>query len=744
MTSPSGFKQFATVILDIPIEKPLQYGIPAHLENQVHCGSLIKVPLKGGTRYGAVVEVGQQANYPNIKPILGLAEDSCVFTRELFELSVWISDYYCTPIEEVFRAIVPSSIRGKANRKEQYFVSRAKSKEELKEAAIALRQKSPKQADTLDALLVVKKGLFLSELIDLGSTRPTIQSLVKKGFLTLDLIRVDRSPLQNEEYFPTKAKTLNEEQAVALESIKKSLSRFQTHLLWGITGSGKTEVYLQAIEEALKQGKGSIVLVPEISLTAQTIERFRSRFEGTIAILHSQLSHGERFDEWTKIAKGEAKIVIGVRSSIFSPVQNLGLIIVDEEHDPSYKQSESMPCYHARDVAVMRGKYASATVILGSATPSLESFYNCTLGKYTLNTLKKRTLQSDLPKVSLVDMSREYSKAKGWTIFSEELLNALEKRIQKGEQSILFLNRRGYHTLLMCPACGQSEKCPHCDVSLTFHKHENSLSCHLCSFEKAPPPSQCTSCHAATLKFKGIGTEQVEKALHAIFKEVRTLRLDRDTTKHKGSHQKLLASFKSGKADILIGTQMIAKGLHFPEVTFVGVLNCDQALHIPDYRASELTFQLLTQVSGRAGRAFLSGEVIFQTALPDNKTILCASNQDFESFYQEEIKLRELFNYPPFSQLVKVRLSGKEINRVSKDLEQFRAKTIAALPQACEISPIMASGHAKIKDSYRFQFLIKGPRNVPLSKILKNLLQSERRPRHQKPFIDVNPLSTFF
>ncbi|NGX27725.1 MAG: hypothetical protein K940chlam6_01663, partial [Chlamydiae bacterium] len=420
-------------------------------------------------------------------------------------------------------------------------------------------------------------------------------------------------------------------------------------------------VYLQAIAHILKQGMGILYLVPEIALTAQTIERFKGRFGGEqIAVLHYRLSDGERFDAWHKIRKGEAKIVIGARSAIFSPVCNLGLIIVDEEHESSFKQSEEAPKYHARDVAVMRAKFSSCPVVLGTATPSIESYTNALQGKYQLHRLSMRADNASLPKVTIIDMKQEFERAKGFTLFSEKLLKGIKERYAKGEQILLFLNRRGYHTTAICSACSHIEKCPHCDLPLTYHRREATLSCHLCDFRK-PTPKSCPSCHAdGPLKFKGAGTEMVERSLHALFPDIRTLRLDADTTRHKGSHEQIFKQFRSGKADVLIGTQMIAKGLHFPMVTLVGVLGLDGSLNIPDFRASENVFQLLTQVSGRSGRGELMGEVLIQTHLTKHNTILHAASGDFESFYAEEIETREMFGFPPFTHLVKFSFSGEE------------------------------------------------------------------------------------
>lgn len=597
-------------------------------------------------------------------------------------------------------------------------------------------------------MLQTKKGILLTELLEKTQrTKSPIETLEKKGFLLLDIVRVDRSPLINEDYFKTKPKNLNQEQGEALEKIQAGLlnKQFETHLLFGVTGSGKTEVYLQAIEKALYLNRGTIMLVPEISLTAQTIERFRSRFDDRIAVLHHRLSSGERLDEWDRIRRGEAKIVIGARSAVFSPVKDLGLIIVDEEHESSYKQTEEAPCYHARDIAVMRGKLSQAVVILGSATPSLESFQNVKKGKYILSKLHSRANASQIPNFTIVDMKKEYEKKKGFTNFSENLLKAIKQRVSLGEQTILFLNRRGYHTTLLCTKCSQSVKCRHCDVSLTFHLGENSLACHLCGYTISPPPKQCPSCQAPDpLKFKGVGTEQIQKALHAVLPDIRTLRMDADTTRHKGSHQKLLRDFGTGKADVLIGTQMIAKGLHFPQVTLVGVLNSDTSLQVPDFRASEMVFQLITQVAGRAGRGKVQGEVIVQTSLPENGTIKLAAAQDYEMFFQSEIEIREQFNYPPFFQLVKLAFSGPQARPTLEFANRLRKEIQKHLSEAFQLYPAIPSGHAKVKDRFRYQFLIRGPQIVSINRAIEQSRDTLPAPRDVRVLIDVNPLSTYF
>lgn len=741
------FSKYVSVILDISIHKTLDYGVPDHLVDQVKKGLRIEVPVRGRIQKGTIFAVKDTCDFERVQPIANLLSDKEFISDSLFELGTFMAKYYCCSLAQVFKTLLPATLRKNSKHKEQLFVMRAKTKEELKSYCEAIRNKYSCQAEILDVMLKVTKGILLSELLEkTGGSKSSVESLKKKGFLSLSFVKIDRSPLLNEEYFKVKPKQLNEEQRIALNSILTSLDghQFETHLLYGVTGSGKTEVYLQAIERALSQDKGTIMLVPEISLTAQTIERFRSRFEGHIAVLHHALSEGERFDEWHKIQEGKAKIVIGARSAIFSPVKNLGLIIVDEEHDHSYKQTEEAPCYHARDIAVMRGKLQSCTVILGSATPSLESFFNAENKKYRLSTLHLRANSAEMPKIHIVNMADEFKKNQGYTNFSNLLLNGIKKRMEAGEQTILFLNRRGYHTTLFCEPCQQPIKCRHCDVALTFHKQVNVLSCHLCGFN-LPPLTFCPSCKTShPMKYRGVGTEQIEKALHAIFPDVRTIRLDRDTTKHKGSHQKLLREFGSGKADLLIGTQMIAKGLHFPSVTLVGILNSDTGLNIPDFRASENSFQLITQVSGRAGRSEIKGEVIIQTQMPDNMAIQHAQKQDYEKFYEEEIAIRKLFHYPPFSNIAKLTFSGIHEQKIIQAAEKYRLHLIPLLPTDYHIHPVIAAAHVKVKDQFRYQFLIRGQSVYTMSHAIDSLNKTKILPSNIKLLIDINPTSTFF
>jgi primosomal protein N' (replication factor Y) (superfamily II helicase) len=540
------------------------------------------------------------------------------------------------------------------------------------------------------------------------------------------------------EFFSTTPKLLTDEQAEALGRITKTLyaQQFAVHLLHGVTGSGKTEVYLQAIQVALDQGKSALMLVPEIALTTQTIERLRARFGVRLAILHHRRSLGERTAAWESLKKGEAKIAIGARSAILSPISNLGLIVIDEEHDASYKQSEE-PTYHARDVAVMRAKLEQAVVILGSATPALESYYNAERGKYILSTLIHRATSAPLPHIQIIDLKRSYERNGGFTHFSQELIEAMQERAQRGEQTLLLLNRRGYHRMQICASCRHVIRCPHCDLSLLYHRAIHQLSCPLCNANTIPA-QQCPSCQSGiALEFRGFGTEHVERSLRALLPSIRTLRMDRDTTRTKQGHEELFKQFKSHKADVLIGTQMIAKGLHFPSVTLVGILNADLSLHLPDLRASEQTFQLLVQIAGRAGRADLPGEVILQTFSPNHPLLRLAARQDYLAFYQQECAERKLFHFPPFCRLVKLVFRGTDLDGTTETAQLFHRALVDHSP-----SPPLPPGHPKMNDLYRIQFLIKTTQMQTLTEQIASL--RSLLPKNITLLVDVDPTTTYF
>ena len=736
----------AEVIIEEGIAFSLDYEIPTELNEKIKKGTQVLVPVRNSIRKGFVVHLKDSSAFKKLSKIKDSVSSELTLPEDLVSLATWMSRYYQTPLFKTIRVMLPGPIRKEMEQKEQYFVSRLQSKEELRNLCINLRNKYPSQANVLEVMLKVKKGLFLTELCEQAFvSQSPIQSLIKKGALACQKIVIDRSPLNEVEYFPIPPKKLTGPQKKAFDIICSDINThtFNSHVLYGVTGSGKTEVYLQTIAHALSLGKSAIVLVPEISLTTQTIERFKTRFTCPIAILHCRLSAGERRDQWQQIREGKCSIVIGARSAIFAPVKNLGLVIVDEEHEQSYK-SEEMPTYHGRDIAVVRAQLNNCPVVLGSATPTLETYLKAKEGKYILSVLNERADGSHLPKITVVDMKKEYEKNKGFTLFSDSLLKKIDEAYTRGEQSLLFLNRRGYHTSLLCTRCGKAEECSNCSVTLSYHKNSHTLRCHLCGHSQLPP-RLCSHCKSdEPLKFRGVGTEQVERALKAIFPEIRTLRMDADTTRHKGSHEKLFHAFRSGKADVLIGTQMIAKGLHFPEITLVGILNHDSSLHFPDFRAGEYTFQVLTQVAGRAGRGQLKGNVVIQTCLPDHPLIQLATTQDFPKFFEEEIISRQLLHFPPYTRLVKLVFTSEKEDECIQWGQIFSQQLTQRLPKEYQIHQNMPCGYLKIKGKFRYQCLIRGPNPFVVNKVIASIDSDFQRTKNLKVHIDVDPVSTFF
>jgi primosomal protein N' (replication factor Y) len=732
-------KRVAKVTLDQCLSKTLDYLVPEHLREQIEVGMRVIVPLRGNPKEGTVTELCSESSFSTLAPLAEIVSKPLV-SSNLLQLASWVASYYLAPLRKVLKLLVPSPIRENKSQKKRSLIHCLKSKEELRVLSSSLRIKKRAQARILDVFLKSEQNkLLLTEILESSKTsKSQIETLIELGVLSEEKITLE--DLATAQYFISKPKVLNSEQEKAFDAIANSLNEevFSPFLLQGITGSGKTEVYMQAIRRALSLQYGALILFPEVALTTQMIERFRSRFSEKIGIYHYRLSDGERADLWNRVEKGEIQIVLGARSSIFLPVKNLKLIIVDEEHETSYKQEES-PCFNARDVAVMRAKLLKATVVLGSATPSLESYYNALKGKYTHLKLTQRPKCALLPKIHLIDMNREREKNKKLYIFSDPLLTAIKKRAEAGEQSLIFLNRRGYHTSLVCNSCQGCSMCPHCDISLTYHKKIHHLRCHLCDYTLNSIPKSCAQCGGSSqMLFKGFGTELVEAQLKKIFPQIRTLRMDADTTRHKGSHEILLKSFKSAKADVLIGTQMIAKGVDFPSVTLVGVLNADQSLHSPDFRASEHLFQLLTQVSGRAGRAQLHGEVMIQTYLPSHSLFSHLKNEDLKSFYEEEMKSRELFYYPPYSHIAKLMFSSQDEQKAKEITHFYREKLLKDLPSTFELLAVVPEVIAKLKGEYRFSFLVKGPSMTLFSKTTQHLLDHHPLPSSIKSLIEVD------
>ncbi|MCR8641714.1 primosomal protein N' [Paenibacillus sp. N1-5-1-14] len=640
--------------------------------------------------------------------------------------------------------------------------------DELVEAAAKLSGQAVKQKEVLLYLAEHMQPIAVTELnTHIPGSSGAVKSLASKGFVELREMEVLRDPYADRDFKRTEPLDLRDEQQIAYEAIRSSLdtSSHQTFLLHGVTGSGKTEVYLQTIQHCLDLGREAIVLVPEISLTPQMVERFKGRFGDLVAVLHSRLSHGERYDEWRKITRGTVKVAIGARSAVFAPFKNVGLIIIDEEHETSYKQEET-PKYHARDVAIKRAMLSQGVVILGSATPSLESIHETLYradgtGRYELLTMNKRASGGSLPEVHIVDM-REELKNGNRSMFSSGLYQALLDRLRKNEQSIFLLNRRGYATFVMCRGCGYVGQCPHCDISLTYHQTSHMMRCHYCGYAEREP-KVCPSCSSEHIRHFGTGTQRVEEELVKLFPGIRVIRMDVDTTTEKGSHEKLLTRFRNQQADVLLGTQMVAKGLDFPNVTLVGVIAADTVLGLPDFRSAERTFQLLTQVAGRAGRHVLPGEVYVQTYMPEHYAVTASSEHDYGAFARTELSVRGERGYPPYSKMMLITFSHQEVQPLIRCAEAFVAElrkvarlaemragheggAIYGSPQGVHevlsvLGPV-ASPLARIKDRYRFQCMVKYWEGSLASELVAQVVETFEEPFSKAKLlvsVDVDP-----
>ena len=656
----------AKVIVDLALDKEFDYEIPEELAERVKVGTMVSVPFGKSRREGYVLSLAETSSFAGtVKPILGICGDRAHVPEHLVALGRWMADYYCCTQEQAIRTLLPAAVRsGKVKPKKRKLYRIAD--REAASAYVAVNAQKPAAALRVDLLKVLLSD-GAQPIESLKASVPafsnsSLQTLVRKGMVGTIEELVRRDVFGDSKVIPSKPLEPSKDQKKALELIAKMLrGETPSHvlLLLGVTNSGKTEVYLQAIAMALALGKSAIVLVPEISLTPQTVRRFRARFGDELSILHSRLSDGERFDEWNRINDGEVKIAVGARSALFAPFRNLGLIIVDEEHESSYKQSEA-PRYSARDVAVMRGKFEGAAVILGSATPSAESAYNAETGKFLLARMAAQVDNKLPPHIRIVDQRRDGPPEPGKsTFFSPMLVEAVRDRMNRGEQSILFLNRRGYARVMICEECGFEARCPDCSVTYTYSKLHEILSCHLCG-GVIPAYAACPECGSPKIRYAGLGTEKIEAVAGAVFHPARIARMDSDTMRGADDYEVVLERFRRGELDILIGTQMIAKGLHFPNVTLVGIINADLGLTMPDFRASERTFQLITQVAGRAGRGDIRGEVIIQTHNPENETILYAANQDYDGFSKFDLEFRELLDYPPYTHLITVFFRGED------------------------------------------------------------------------------------
>ena len=804
-------KEIVEVAIGLPIPKAFHYRIPEKMKDSLQIGMRVLVPFKGRKVTGFTLDLldhppkGIEGKLLDVEDLL---DEIPLIDAGMLRFYRWISDYYLYPLGEVIKTGLPPGLHLKSEPlltltgegirslaqgeldpiQENVFreiqrhgkvplkrlltlfpeeLTRAKilswRKHGFLEIGEGIKSKEvkPKLEKVVeiaggepDKLLSKKRKEILEWLKEKGkvsyselnkrfkSPSMPLQFLQAAGLITISRREVSRDLSVRSDLKPYSKPELNRDQEVVLAEVLKGIhsKRFSPFLLHGVTASGKTEIYLRAIEAILAQGREAIVLVPEISLTPQLLSRFKDRFGENLALLHSGLGKGERFDQWRKIRKGEVSIVIGARSAIFAPFQRLGIIIVDEEHDPSYKQEEKLK-YHARDLAVVRAKQVEATLLLGSATPSLESYYNAEKGRFRLLHLPERIEGKHLPRVDVLDIKKESG------LFSEKVKTALQKNIEEKKQSLLFLNRRGFASFILCPDCGFTFKCPNCSVTLTYHLRDRSLQCHYCDY-RIQAPADCPRCQGHQLRGMGIGTERLEEELRTLFPGAQVERMDRDTTTRKNSHHHILKRFESGDIDILVGTQMIVKGHDFPKVTFVGVISADTSLHFPDFRSSERTFQLLTQVAGRAGRGESPGEVIIQTYNPDHYSIQRAREHDFSGFYREEIHFRKDLEYPPFSRLINFKLSGNSEKRTKSAAEEMGKIGQTLLKKGygkgIEVLGPSTAPFAKVRGKFRWQMLAKGKSSRWLhqfSQALAARMEDQTKGKGISLDIDVDPVS---
>ena len=740
--------KFARVIVDQSGGTALDYAIPPEWEDRVQTGSRVSVPVRNRQALATVIELLEETDVPGIRPLTKVVGERPILSPNLLRLARWMAAYYCCPVETAMRAVLPQVIRKGNLGFKQRLAARLMRK--IDDALLAeLERRAPKQAAIVEVLRDAGDAekfpnmSVVALLKAAGADRAALGSLVRKGLVATENETVARDPHEGETFILAEPHPLNAEQTEVFAHVCAAIDNPATAkplLLYGVTGSGKTEIYLQGIQRVLDRGQSAIMLVPEIALTPQTVERFKSRFaamQQEVAVLHSHLSEGERHDEWHKINNGAARIVIGARSAIFAPLDRLGLIVVDEEHENSYKQ-EDAPRYHARDLAVLRGSFENCAVLLGSATPSLESFHNATTGKYQLLRMALRVDDRKMPFIRIIDMRLDARGGEGPSIISEKLRQAIDARLARKEQSILFLNRRGFSTSLSCNACGYVAECPNCSVSLTFHRTENRIVCHICG-HTALAPNRCPDCKDPGIKFAGFGTERVEEIVNKLFPKAVVRRMDADTMTRKEAYREVLTAFRTGKIDILLGTQMIAKGLHFPNVTLVGIVNADMGLHMPDFRAGERTFQLLTQVAGRAGRGDVEGEVFVQSCTPHHPAIQFARHHDFDGFAEQETEWRKQWDYPPFSKMVLITARSAHEERGSFSLETLHRRLKEVLPPNTLLGEPAPAPLEKSHGNYRFHLIIRTRSVQKLCRALNGVLEKLTFPEDVTVTVDVDP-----
>ncbi len=798
---------YCDVALPVPVDRLFTYQLPFTLRHRVLAGCRVVAPFGSRKLTGVVMQLHDSAPPHETREVLSLRDAEPVLDSELLDLGRWIAEYYCAPIGEVLKGMLPLS--GETRRSTQYSLTEA-GRDVARQLTVSPQVDSARQVLTL----LEERPRSTEYLVaKVENSKPALRALIKRGWISAEereedrdplrakaerleatflarpltgvklkkserellaflelhpgahnvgelterlkqaseasralarrgLITLETEPLQPDRGFERPRPVLNLFQEQAFQAIEQALNAggFKSFLLEGVTGSGKTEVYLRGIEATLALGKNALLLVPEIALTPAVAGQFFHRFGKQVAILHSAFGDAERADQWRRIRNGQARVVVGTRSGVFAPVQNLGLLVVDEEHDGSYKQQET-PRYHGRDVALVRAKQAGAVAILGSATPSIETRHNAEQGKYSSLSLPERIARRPMPKVEIIDMRMEFLETKKQALFSRKLLAEMALRLAQGEQTMLLLNRRGFSSFLVCRACGERMLCANCSVALTHHRRDRRMLCHYCGYAENIPAT-CPKCGSDYIQFLGTGSERVEDELHLHLPTARIARLDRDSASGKGAFERILYSFRDHEIDILVGTQMIAKGHDIPNVTLVGVVLADIGLSIPDFRAAERSFQLLTQAAGRAGRGETPGEVIIQTLNPDHYAVLFAAQQDYSGFYRKEIEFRKWLRYPPFASMANV------VVRAEKQEEALRMATqlsylLTPPPEGIRVMGPAEAPVLRVRNEFRYQILLKAGRRPLLREVLHRLrsLAEQQRWKATALVIDVDPIS---
>jgi primosomal protein N' (replication factor Y) (superfamily II helicase) len=740
---------FAEIVFDRPLDHAYTYAVPDELSAHVAVGKRVLAPFGRGERLtiGYCVRLTRTPPSLSVKDIRRVMDDEAILTPDLLRLTRWIADYYLCGWGQVLNAVVPAGARQQSGTKLVALLEPVP-ESELPEPLPRLTSKQRVVLEELRKRRGPVDSRRLARLAQCG--RGPIDGLVAKGLARRVERRVEQEqPIIEGPGVEEPALTLSSDQLQAWAPIQESVERggFHAFLLYGVTGSGKTELYLRALEEVVKQGKQAIVLVPEISLTPQTIERFRGRC-GDVAVLHSHLGNAQRGQQWRRIASGQAQAIVGARSAVFAPTRRLGLIVIDEEHETTFKQ-ETTPRYHARDVALMRARLEGVPIILGSATPSLESWHNAERGQYTLLRLPSRVLDRPLPNVTLLDLRHEGLGRGRLHALCPSLERAMRDALRAGGQVMLLLNRRGFSTHIHCPTCGYVEACRFCDLAMTFHRERDILLCHYCGFEE-PPPQRCRHCEHVAVRYQGLGTEKLQAEIEEKFPGFVVRRMDSDSMRRPGSHGQVLGAFRRGLIHILLGTQMIAKGLDFPNVTLVGVINADIGLNFPDFRSAERTFQLLSQVSGRTGRGARGGKVLIQTFNPEHPSIALAATHDYASFVAIEMGHRQAHNYPPYNRLIRLIVRSRDQNQAGAFAERLAAGFQSALERLR--SPEMSAASVrvlgpaeapvfKLKGYYRFHFQLQSASAAALHQLLRTTLPAVRPPTGVEFTLDVDPLT---